>query len=328
MKAKLVALSMAAVALAMAGCSNDENEGVDNWNGEIRLSSGVAVQTRANTQAEQIQKDETVYAWVDKAATVAASYINAWTLTAQGNGSLTGSSQFYPTDDSSLDFYALHGNFASGEFTEDDTAFPEAAVVHSVEADQSGTDMKNYAKSDLLYAVKKGVTRSSNAVELPFYHMLTKVEVALKSGNGNPNLTGATVTIEGTKLKAEFTPSKDVAMDDQSARENMITIPSDDNEVASVKIRTVATDNLDTNTEYGEAVLLPKQTIAENVTFIKVALQDGATFSYKISDIGGLTLESGKKYTYKITVNQSGLSVSSKIDDWIQVNKEGNATMD
>lgn len=329
MKAKLVALSMAAVALAMTGCSNDENEEMDNWNGEIRLSSGVAVQTRANTQAEQIQSGETVYAWVDKAANAKAeSYINAWTLTAQGNGSFTGSSKYYPTDGSTLDFYAMHGNFASGEFTEDDTEFPETAVVHSVEADQSGTDMENYAKSDLLYAVKKGVTRSSNAVELPFYHMLSKVEVALKSGDGNPNLEGATVTIEGTKLKAEFTPSKDVAMDDQSARENMITIPSDDNEVAPVKIRTVATDNLDTNTEYGEAVLLPKQTIVENVTFIKVALQDGATFSYKISDTDGLKLESGKKYTYKITVNQSGLSVSSKIDDWIQVNKEGEATMD
>lgn len=328
MKAKLVALSMAAVALAMAGCSNDENEGVDNWNGEIRLSSGVAVQTRANTQAKQIQKDETVYTWVDKASTPAVSYINAWTLTADGNNGLTGSSQFYPTDDSSLDFYALHGNFASGAFTENTTEFPKAAVVHSVEADQSGTDMKNYAKSDLLYAVKKGVTRSRSAVELSFYHMLSKVEVALKSGNGKPNLEGATVTIEGTKLKAAFTPSKDVAMDEQSARAGMITIPSDDNEVASVKIRTVVTDDLDTNTEYGEAVLLPKQTIAENVTFIKVALQDGATFSYKISDTDGLTLESGKKYTYNITVNQSGLSVSSKITDWIQVKKEGDAKMD
>lgn len=319
---------MAAVALAMTGCSNDENEEMDNWNGEIRLSSGVAVQTRANTQAEQIQKNETVYAWVDKAATVAESYINAWTLTAEGNGRLAGSSQYYPTDDSPLNFYALHGNFASDAFTENNTAFPEAAVGYSVEADQSGTDMKNYAKSDLLYAVKKGVTRGSSAVKLPFYHILSKVEVALKSGEGEPNLEGATVTIEGTKLKAEFTPKKDVEMTDPSARVGMITIPSDDNEVAHVKIRTVATDNLDTNTEYGEAVLLPKQTIAENVTFIKVTLQDGATFSYKISDIGGLTLESGKKYTYKITVNQSGLSVSSKIDDWIQVNKEGNATMD
>lgn len=325
MKATLTALGVAAFALAMAGCSNDENEGMDNWNGEIRLSSGVAVQTRANTQAEQIQIGEEVYAWVDKAATPAESYIKAWRLTVNNTGGLTGSSQYYPTDGSNLDFYALHGNFAS-DITEDATEFPGTAVVHSVEADQSGTDMKDYAKSDLLYAVKTGVTRSSNEVELPFYHMLSKVEVALKSGEGKPDLTGATVTIEGTKLKAEFTPKKDAEMTDQSARESMITIPVENNAPTAVKIRTVATDNLDTNTEYGEAVLLPKQTIAENVPFIQVKLQDGATFSYKIDS--ELRLESGKKYTYKITVNRSGLSVSSKIDDWIQVNKEGNATMD
>lgn len=316
---------MAAVALAMTGCSNDENEEVDNWNGEIRLSSGVAVQTRANTQAIQIQSGETVYAWVDK-ATTGESYINAWTLTAQGNGSFTGSSKYYPTDGSTLDFYAMHGNFVSSTFTENETEFPEFIFIHSVTDDQSGAE--NYAKSDLLYAVTKGVTRSSSAVNLEFYHMLSKVEVALKSGDGKPDLTGATVTIEGTKLKAEFTPSKDVAMDDQSARENMITIPVENNAPTAVKIRTVVTTDFTTNTDYAEAVLLPNQTIAKNASFITVTLADGGVFSYKISDDGGLKLESGKKYTYKITVNRSGLSVSSKIDDWIQVNKEGNATMD
>lgn len=324
MKAKLVALSIAAVALAMTGCSNDENEEMDNWNGEIRLSSGVAVQTRANTQAEQIQKDETVYAWVDKAATVAASYINAWTLTADGNGSLTGSSQFYPTDDSSLDFYAMHGNFVSSTFTENETEFPEFSFIHSVTDDQSRAE--NYIKSDLLYAVTKGVTRSSSAVNLEFYHMLSKVEVALKSGNGNPNLTGATVTIEGTKLKARFEPRKDEDMSDRQNRASMIVAEGDP---TPIKIRTAITeDNFGTDTQYAEAVLVPSdRAIADKTTFIKVKLQNDATFSYKID--GSLWLESGKKYTYKITVNQSGLSVSSEIKNWDTApDKEGEATMD
>lgn len=313
---------MAAVALAMTGCSNDENEEMDNWNGEIRLSSGVAVQTRANTQAEQIQRGETVYAWVDK-ATTGESYINAWTLTAQGNGSFTGSSKYYPTDGSTLDFYAMHGNFVSSTFTENETEFPAPDVIHSVTDDQSRAE--NYIKSDLLYAVTKGVTRSSSAVKLQFYHMLSKVEVALKSGEGEPDLIGAIVTIEGTQLDAKFEPSKDKDMSDRQNRTDMIVA---DGTPTSIKIWTAITaDEFGTDTQYAEAVLVP-QTIADNATFIKVKLQDGATFSYKISDIGGLTLESGKKYTYKITVNQSGLSVSSKIDDWIQVNKEGNATMD
>ncbi len=320
MKAKLVALSIAAVALAMTGCSNDENEEMDNWNGEIRLSSGVAVQTRANTQAEQIQSGETVYAWVDK-ATTGESYINAWTLTAQGNGSFTGSSKYYPTDGSTLDFYAMHGNFVSSTFTENETEFPEFMFIHSVTDDQSGAE--NYAKSDLLYAVTKGVTRSSSAVNLEFYHMLSKVEVALKSGDGKPDLTGATVTIEGTKLNARFFARKDKNMSERHDRADMIVA---EGSPTPIKIRTAITeDNFGTNTQYAEAVLVPQK--IEEVTFIKVKLQNDATFSYKID--GPLWLESGMKYTYKITVNQSGLSVSSEIKNWDTApDKEGEATMD
>lgn len=326
MKAKLF-MTIAAATMILAGCSNDENEPVDNWNGEIRLSSGVTTQTRANTQATQILESETVYAWADKASST-TDYIKAWTLTAGSGNDFTGTSQYYPTDGNNLDFYALHGNFKETTFTENTTEFPTTAIVHSVEADQSNTDMKNYAKSDLLYAVQKNVARSKDAVQLPFYHMLSKVEVALKSGNGNPDLTNATVTIVGTQLKADFTPDKAADMTNQSARAGMIAITGSNNDAAPIKIRTVTTNNLDTNTDYGEAVVLPKQTISQNTAFIQVELANNAVFSYKIPDASGLTLESGKKYTYKITVNQTGLTVTSKIEDWTQENKTGNAEMD
>lgn len=323
MKAKLF-MTMAAATMILAGCSNDGNEPADNRNGEIRLTSGVTAQTRANTQAEQIQSGETVYVWADKAPST-PDYIEAWTLVAGGDGSLTGSSQYYPTDGGTLDFYALHGNFKEAAFTENTTLFP-TSIIHSVEADQSNTDM--YAKSDLLYAVRTGVTRSSSAVALDFYHMLSKVEVALKSGNGGPDLRGATVKIVGTKLKADFTPDKSATMTDQPARASMIALTAASNAATPITIRTVTTDNLDANTDYGEAVILPKQTISQNTPFIQVTLADNAVFSYKIPDVGGLSLESGKKYTYKITVNQSGLSVTSKIEDWTSEVKTGDAEMD
>lgn len=320
-------MTMAAATMILAGCSNDENEPVDNWNGEIRLTSGVTTQTRANTQATQIQSGETVYAWADKASAT-PNYINAWTLTAGSGNDFTGTSQYYPTDGSSLDFYALHGNFKETTFTENTTEVPVSAIVHSVEADQSNTDMKNYAKSDLLYAVQKGVARSSNAVQLPFYHILSKVEVALKSGDGNPNLTGATVTIVGTKLKADFTPNKAADMTNQSARAGMIAINGNNNDATPITIRTVTTTNFDSNSDYGEAVVLPKQTINAKTAFIQVKLSNNAVFTYKIPDGEPLTLESGKKYTYKITVNQSGLTVTSTIEDWTSEVKTGNAEMD
>lgn len=60
---------MAATALILAGCSNDEN-GMDNGPVELRLTSGVTAQTRAtDTQSTTISSGEVVSVWVDDAGT-------------------------------------------------------------------------------------------------------------------------------------------------------------------------------------------------------------------------------------------------------------------
>lgn len=302
-------MTMAAATMILAGCSNDENESTDNWNGEIRLTSGVTPQTRANTQATQILSGETVYAWVDKASPT-TDYIKAWLLTAGSSNSLTGSSQYYPTDGSSLDFYALHGNFKSTTFTENTTAFPTSAIVHSVEADQSNTNMEAYAKSDLLYAAKKSVAHSKTAVALTFYHMLSKVEVALKAGDGNPDLTGATVTIEGTKLKADFTPSKSATLPTDCA--DMVSPTTASNDVAPITIGNATCTDFSSPT-YNEAIIVP-QTLANGTPFIKVTLSDNASLVYTLE--AQTEFKSGKKYIYQITAKKTGLEVTSTIADW------------
>lgn len=303
-------MTMAAATMILAGCSNDENEPADNWNGEIRLSSGVTAQTRANTQATQILNGETVYAWVDKASSTPPDYIKAWTLTAGNSGSFTGSSKYYPTDGSKLEFYALHGNFASGTFTENTTAFPSTAVVHSVAADQSGSDMGNYAKSDLLYAVKKEVERSSDAVQLTFYHILSKIEVALKAGDGNPDLSGATVTIEGTKLKADFTPSKSATIPEDLG--DMVNATTDGNEPTAIKIGNATSTDF-SNPTYNEAVIVP-QTLSQGTAFIQIKLSDNSSLVYNLEAETAFT--GGKKYIYHITAKKTGLTVTSIIEDW------------
>ncbi|EGF51776.1 hypothetical protein HMPREF9446_03408 [Bacteroides fluxus YIT 12057] len=330
MKAKLV-MTLAAATMILAGCNTDENEITDYWNGEIRLTSGVSVQTRANNTDvpdKQIAAGQTVYTWVDKAADNGATeYISAWTLTAQGDGTFTGSSQYYPTDGSNLDFYAMHGNFA---FTEGSSTFPASAITHTVAADQSTNLGTAYLDSDLLYGLKKGVERSKSAVDLTFYHLLSKVEIALKQGAGKPALNGATVTIENTRLKAEFTPDKEADINNtdvsvaQAARAGLVTCPTGDNAPAPITIATEVTDDFSSAT-YAAAIIVP-QTVAADTKFIKVAL-DGGTFYYKIP--GGLTFQSGKKYQYNITVNQTGLTVNSKIEDWTPVSAiEGSAEME
>lgn len=314
-------MTMAAATMILAGCSNDENESTDNWNGEIRLTSGVTPQTRANTQATQILSGETVYAWADKASST-PDYIKAWTLTAGSSNSLTGSPQYYPTDGSNLDFYALHGNFKDATITENTTTFPTSAIVHSVEADQSNTDMKAYAKSDLLYAAQKGVAHSKTAVALTFYHILSKVEVALKAGDGNPDLTNATVTIEGTKLKADFTPSKSATLPTDCA--DMVSPTTASNDAAPITIGNATCTDFNSPT-YNEAIIVP-QTLSNETPFIKVTLSDGASLVYTLE--AETRFESGRKYIYQITAKKTGLEVTSTIADWAEVGSiTGDAVM-
>lgn len=330
MKTKFM-MMMAAAAMVLAACSNDENEIVNNGPVELQLSSGVEVQqTRANTQSTAILNGEKVYAWADEVITSPTSstseHIKAWNLTAGNNNALTGTSQYFPQSGNSVNIYALHGNSGSTTFTEGTTEFP-TSFAHNVENNQApGTDnsMANYAKSDLLYARAMGVDRSgaSGNVKkqvLTFYHMLSKVEVALVSGKGSPNLEDATVTIENTKLKATFTPdkSKDIAdkTSGQSYRANMIAVTDADNNVAPITIgnSTSADFNSGTAINYNEAIIVPQTISGTDVQFIKVQLRNNAALSYKVSD---LILESGKKYTYNITVNLTGLEVTSTIEDW------------
>lgn len=329
-------LTLAATGFLLASCSNDETEPADNRPVELRLTSGVEVpQTRTFTPTQDrfIAKDEVVSVWIDNASTTPAPtpLHEAVQFKAGDNGTLSADNNFkmyFPSASTTLNIYAIHGNFAT-PFSADNKSFP-STITHAVEADQTPDKedgrMSDYLKSDLLYAVQKGVAStgaSANHVktqQLTFYHLLSKVEVALKAGTGSPTLTGATVTIEGTQLKADFKPSKDAIMvntgDVNNKSADMVSVTNTDNAATPITIQTVTTNNFDANTSYAEAIVVP-QKINKDTPFIKVKLSGSNTdLVYKIPDNDGLTLESGKKYTFNITVNLTELTVTSEIKPW------------
>ncbi|MEG0796753.1 MAG: fimbrillin family protein [Odoribacter sp.] len=320
----LVLLAM--LAAGVTACSKENNDTTTTpWNGEIRLGSEMTSQVKTRAAADvpdrQIADGKIVTFFIDDAGTngTAKMLYENYLVKADGNGGFSKSDPadeelYYPATGNRVDIYALLTDGFSGK------AFPNSAITHSVATDQSEQYGAHYLASDLLYAAKKGVARSKQPVRMNFYHLLAKVEVALKAGVGAPDLKGAVVTIENTRLKADFLPLKAANINDptggQADRAAMLTLTADNNPMTPVKIGTsIETAAFSPATAYASAVLVP-QTVAKNSRFIKVTLASGGELYYTIPEANDLVLKSGNNYQFQITVNLKGLTVQSTIADW------------
>lgn len=315
---KYTICGVSAAMLALTGCNNDTLPGGDALT-EIRLRSGLEVMSRAYTpkQESQIASGEKVYIWSDEASN-GVSHFNAWELTADGSGGFNAlpdeEKKYFPKSGDAINLYAIHGNFGSG-VEKDVTEFPDQdnPVVHSVETDQ--TTGGNYEKSDLLYATKHGIGKTKDAIALEFYHMLSKMEIAIRPGDGltKENLEGATVKIVNTKTQVEFVPAK---VGDLSAA-NRGDMLSATGTAQDITLPTVSVENdgneFTSADNYGEAIVVPQE-LPSGTKFIEVTPEGMAPLYYKLAS--DFTIESGKKYTFHITVNLTELEVTSSIENW------------
>lgn len=317
-------MTMAALTLMAAGCNNEDE--MDNWNGEIRLTSGIEVQTRATHNLdESLKNGETVHVWVDDAKTPTSSvtkenlYENNQLTKVEGGALTGGTTMYFPKTGNRVNIFALHTNATLA-----DNTFPVSQLTHTVATDQRSTT-DGYAKSDLVYAKSTGVVRTSNTVNLTFNHLLSKVEVILKEGNGVTDfLTNLnSLKIMHTQPKAQFTLTKDEpSYGYNTEHQDGIAILADGDATDIIIDKGVTTETNILN----EAIIVP-QTLAAATSFIQIKLSAGGVFTYKLES--ETKFESGKKYTYTITVNQTGLTVTSSITDWtVGETATGIATMD
>ena len=297
---------------AMAVACHDGGEGPGGGPEELRLTGAVKgeVVARGAAAGEVIAAGEVVHAWVDEAVNPAVAHVKAWRLEADGNGGLDGTTCYFPENGNDVNIYAMHGNF-NYVIEEGVMGFP-AMLYCEVERMQAGEiGVANRAKSDLLFAIGRGVSRGreSDGVttrELTFYHLLSKVEVALKASDEVGDLTGAVVSVGGTVNRGYFMPDKEAVMENAAERGKMIA--PDGSSIGLITIDTRVTGNFDGNTEYGEAIAVPGTGL-----FIRVDLKDGKVLFY----YSNVTLESGKKYRYNIYVGKERLElVSTSISAW------------
>lgn len=308
-------LYMAASVLAVVACNNEQMPKKSEGGLPINIVTNAEDFSRA-TQSTVIAAGEKVYVFADNSD--GSEYFKAWELNSDGAGNLTSTeTKTYPTS-GTLDFYGIHGNFASGEMASD-LAFPTSAITHTVETDQTKTG--NYCVSDLLYSVNKGVASSTNPLSISFYHLLSKVEVALIPGDGftTNDLKGATVKILNTVNTVNFTPSKDVDIKVQANRAGMLNV--DGTATEGITMPVVIKESKEV-TEYGEAMVVP-QSVSEKI-LIEITLSNGN--KYNVTTAPSFALESGKKYIYDLTIASHGLTVESSVTDWTSESISGNAT--
>lgn len=309
-------MTMAVAMLVFAGCSNDENE-MDNWNGEIRLTSGIEVQTRATHNLDELLKEgESVHIWVDDAkdpqATVSKEnlYENN-VLTVGVNGALSkGTTMYFPQSGNKVNIYALHTNA-----TLNGDAFPGSELTHEVAQDQQSAVIesgKGYQGSDLVFAKSAGVERTSNIVSLTFAHLLSEIEVVLVAGDGLQAGEIKTVEILNTKLSAKFTPSK--TADFSVTADGIIAV--DQNPITIDNGTTDASDAAgadETRKVLNEAIIVP-QTLTSGTEFIRITTIDGGVLTYSLEE--NKTFAEKTKYRYIVTAKLTGLTVTSTISAW------------
>lgn len=326
MKTKLLSV-LAMSAILFASCSSEDND-MNTGATELRVSSGVTtlLKSAANTQENTIANGEKVSLWVDDAGTSPnpTPLYKANQLIANGSNRFTGSAMYFPQTGNAVDIYAIHGKLATPFVAGD--AFPIAAVSYSVESNQKTLGGTTFTNSDLLYAYSKNVARNGNptTASLTFYHMLSKLELAIKIGDGAPALATSNAVTLGSNIlvDGEFTPSTTATMANQTDRAAMLTASTS---TATMQLgQLISTDFNTANIVYNEAILVPQDMSGKILTF---TLANGGQLKYTIPT--GTTFESGKKYRYELTLNLTGLQVTSTIADWEPVNTvSGNAEMD
>ena len=297
---RMAAIAAIALPLAMTSCNTINDEEVnDDLQVELRLSSGVELPMRAAFSGTdtQIPSGEDVVVYVDEAGGAVQLYEKN-SLVANGSGGLYGGiPMYFPSNGNNVDIYALHTTATLP------TSYPITELNHMVNADQK--TLAGYAPSDLLYAGTTNVVKTASSVHLTFYHLLSKLQVAVIAGDGltAAGITG--ITIGGMKLQADFTLDKATAP-------NAVAVAASGS-VSPLTISADVSPDFAANIEYNDAIIVP-QTLAANTAFITVHLLGGTNLIYRLPV--ETTFQSGKKYQYQITANMSGITLTTSIENW------------
>ncbi|WP_455665055.1 fimbrillin family protein [Phocaeicola sp.] len=295
---KKQALLVLASAALLAGCSNENNEGMTDPDGRVALevSSGIDVRTRAHD--DQWDKGDAIGIYMLNGTTPESVNCKYTTAADAKEGSFSaadGQTIYFPIDGAKRDFIAYYPW----------QNIPAGSTAYSVDV----TTQTTQKAIDLMGAAKvTGKDKNQPAVAFLFTHKLVKLYMTLKPDGSSLNandLEGMTVTLTNQRTKATY----DVLTN------GSVTVDTS-GELAVITLNTAADGTT------AEGIVLPTgDTSGMLLTF---ALNGGETFTWAVHDAELSKLfAAGSKYIYTITIGKTDLKVTSTVTDWTSGNGDG-----
>ena len=287
MKAKIFLLATSVLALLTA-CNSDGGQQTQTQNADghipIMLSAGNDGESRAaqGLQNTQFKKGQTMDVQITSQDNMTG--YDMLTYFAADNGGklqpLKGVYPYYPTNGSKVDIRSIYP-----------TGYMNRSDFSVSKPNQTSQDA--YMASDLMFAKVTDVAPSASSVLLTYEHKMTKICVNM-TGEGGVTLTNSTVKILGVKTETTFNPQTgEVNVDDASGVASDIKMTNDGSQGCA-------------------AIIVPQK--KSSGYLLEIVLQNNDVLHYKT--VQDIIFESGKVYTFNVTVIESNISVSSTVADW------------
>ena len=310
-----ILLGLLAFPVLFAGCSQDTDlpsTGNDD-RVALRVSSDITVDNqvrKAGTRAVDGSWENTDAIGIFAVpVTGAEEYANRqYTIAAATLGTFTPATAdqtiYLPVDGSGRDFVAYYpydGAMSGSTY----------AINLTDQTRQNAIDFMVSERENGANSTVKGITKAAPNVKFRFHHKLAKLRLNIATGDGfsgnNSELAGLKVEITGQPTSGTF----DVLTAD--------AVTTTNNSQAITLLTT-------TEGTKAEGIVFPSANFT-GMEFVFTVQGHGEPYKWSLNKSNNATkFEAGKEYIYNITINKTGINVTSTIEPWQPGNGEGGET--
>lgn len=294
----LLGAAFCIVMFLAAGCSNDSDKDVTQGDEQVPLevSSGIDVQTRAHDMTWDEGDAIGIYMLSGAVAEAANKLYTTGEKSTSGIfAAAEGNTIYFPIDGTTRDFVAYYPYRDLGE---ENTTY---TVNVSKQDSQQNIDLMGAARVT-------GKHKDNPKVEFVFTHKLVKLALAIKTDGMSltaDDMKELTVKLTNQRTQATYdvVAGGSVSVDTQTAP-------------ATLELKTTPDGTS------AEGIVLPcDDTQGMNLEF---HLQGGETYAWSVENADlSKQFKAGSKYLYTITIGNTGLEVTSAIEDWTPGNGDG-----